>query len=248
MFKEIFLLILLGHIIGEFYIINEKAIEKRKQKFRWLLFYGLIYFCILLLVSIPVMSTKVLLLIGIVSICHLLVDGIQCLCEKKHNSNTFIIIESVYITLLIMVSYVFAKRGMMLEEISWFKDFFDTVNVSERMLCKWILGLLIIHRPANQLIQNLIPNYKPENKDDNREKKNDKNIGRVIGTVERAIMLILIYMNQYAAIGLVLTAKSIARYDKITKEKDFAEYYLLGTLISLGVVIACGVLLFGIEA
>lgn len=142
MFKEIFLLILLGHIIGEFYIINEKAIAKRQQKFRCLLFYGVIYFCVLLAVSIPVMSTKVLLLIGIVSIFHLLVDYVQWLYEKKYNSNTFIIIESISIIFLIMVSYAFAKHGMVLEEISWFKEFYDTVNVSERRLCKWILGLL----------------------------------------------------------------------------------------------------------
>ena len=31
---------------------------------------------------------------------------------------------------------------------------------------------------------------------------------------------------------LMLTAKSIARYDRIAKDKDFAEYYLLGTLLS----------------
>ena len=34
------------------------------------------------------------------------------------------------------------------------------------------------------------------------------------------------------AVGLVLTAKSIARYDRISKDKDFAEYYLMGTLLS----------------
>lgn len=45
-------------------------------------------------------------------------------------------------------------------------------------------------------------------------------------------MLIFITISQYSAIGLVLTAKSIARYDKISHEQDFAEYYLLGTLLS----------------
>ena len=49
----------------------------------------------------------------------------------------------------------------------------------------------------------------------------------------------LISMNQYAAMGLVLTAKSIARYDKITKDEKFAEYYLLGTLISTACVVVC---------
>lgn len=44
-------------------------------------------------------------------------------------------------------------------------------------------------------------------------------------------MLLLLSINQYSEIGLVLTAKSIARYEKI-KEKDFAEYYLFSTLLS----------------
>ena len=45
-------------------------------------------------------------------------------------------------------------------------------------------------------------------------------------------MTILISVDQYSAVGLVLTAKSIARYDKISKDQIFAEYYLLGTLLS----------------
>lgn len=43
-------------------------------------------------------------------------------------------------------------------------------------------------------------------------------------------MLIFLSMNQYTAMGFVLTAKSIARYDKITKDEKFAEYYLLNAI------------------
>ena len=60
----------------------------------------------------------------------------------------------------------------------------------------------------------------------------DKSVGRHIGTLERIIMMIFISIQQFSAVGLVLTAKSIARFDKIQKERDFAEYYLLGTLSS----------------
>lgn len=45
-----------------------------------------------------------------------------------------------------------------------------------------------------------------------------------------------------SAVGLVLTAKSIARYDKIAKEQDFAEYYLLGTLLSTLYAIAVSII------
>lgn len=78
--------------------------------------------------------------------------------------------------------------------------------------------------------------YRPKDKE--RGRKQDNNAGRFIGTIERIIMLIFLSIGQYSAIGLVLTAKSIARYDKIAKEPEFAEYYLLGTLLStLAVVI-----------
>lgn len=40
--------------------------------------------------------------------------------------------------------------------------------------------------------------------------KRDNNAGRFIGSIERIVMLVLISLGQYSAIGFVLTAKSIA--------------------------------------
>lgn len=84
--------------------------------------------------------------------------------------------------------------------------------------------------------------YKPDNEED--DIKNDKNAGRFIGTLEKIIILIFISIGRYSAIGLVLTAKSIVRYDdRISKEKDFAEYYLLGTLLRTVLVIVVSLII-----
>ena len=244
MFKETFLLMIMAHVIGEFYIANSIDKEKKKQKLKWFILYELLYGCTFLLICIPVMSIKVVCLSGCIAIFHLVIDSIIWLYERKGKTDLFVIKQIIIAGGIVGASYYGVKCGMVLKCIPIVNDFFDTVNVSEVMLCKWVLGLLIIHKPANQLIQMLLPNFKPQAGEKVSQSNGDRNIGRVIGTIERAIMLLLIYMNQYAAIGLVLTAKSIARYDKIAKEKDFAEYYLLGTLISLGIVVACGVMLF----
>ena len=74
------------------------------------------------------------------------------------------------------------------------------------------------------------------------ENGTDRNAGRMIGTLERIIMVIFIAIGQYAAVGLVLTAKSIARYDRIAKDQVFAEYYLLGTLLSTICAIAAALI------
>lgn len=57
----------------------------------------------------------------------------------------------------------------------------------------------------------------------------EKKAGGFIGFLESFIIVIFLSINQYFAIGLILTAKSIARYDKISKDQTFVEYYMLGT-------------------
>ena len=60
------------------------------------------------------------------------------------------------------------------------------------------------------------------------------------------LSLILLSLGEYAAVGLVLTAKSIARYDRISKDPAFAEYYLIGTLTSIIMVFVIFILCFQI--
>ena len=101
---------------------------------------------------------------------------------------------------------------------------------------RWACMILIVCRPDNITIKKLLFKYKPGGKDGNDD-HTVKNVGAFIGTLERMIIVLLLSVNQYAAIGLVLTAKSVARYDKISKDPPFAEYYLLGTLLSTLLVI-----------
>ncbi len=55
--------------------------------------------------------------------------------------------------------------------------------------------------------------------------------GRMIGMLERSIVFILGLLGEYGAISFVLAAKSMARFKQL-EERQFAEYYLIGTLSS----------------
>jgi len=57
------------------------------------------------------------------------------------------------------------------------------------------------------------------------------NRGRVIGFLERALIYFFMISGQYAAIGFILTAKGITRFKELDR-RDFAEYFLIGTLLS----------------
>lgn len=64
--------------------------------------------------------------------------------------------------------------------------------------------------------------------------------GRAIGALERALTLTLVLLGQYTAIGLIIAAKSLARL-KALEDREFAEYFLVGTLASLLLALLVGV-------
>lgn len=61
-------------------------------------------------------------------------------------------------------------------------------------------------------------------------------VGATIGVLERLLIVTLLLVGADAAIGFVIAAKTIARF-RLLDDRDFAEYYLLGTLASVSVAI-----------
>jgi hypothetical protein len=64
-----------------------------------------------------------------------------------------------------------------------------------------------------------------------------------IGILERTLIVIFILMDQVAAIGFLVAAKSIFRFSEAQKDGNKkAEYFLLGTLVSFTLAIVVGLL------
>ena len=68
------------------------------------------------------------------------------------------------------------------------------------------------------------------------------NDGMFIGWLERFLILSALFEHSPATAGLILAAKSIARYPEFKKEQ-FAEYFLIGTLLSISAAVIGGVIL-----
>ena len=64
-------------------------------------------------------------------------------------------------------------------------------------------------------------------------------VGATIGILERLLIVTFVLAGAEVAIGLVVAAKTIARF-RLLDDRDFAEYYLLGTLGSVTVAILTG--------
>jgi len=59
-------------------------------------------------------------------------------------------------------------------------------------------------------------------------------VGEAIGILERLLVVTFVLVRAEAAIGLVIAAKTLARFRQLD-DRDFAEYYLLGTLASVAI-------------
>ena len=112
-------------------------------------------------------------------------------------------------------------------EIDWLK-----VNIIT-------FGLLLVTNEANIIIRylfqiwHLSPGRQGKRKVDAVDGIGieEYNTGRIIGLLERILIYYLVLNAQFAAIGLILAAKSFTRYKELEK-RVFAEYVLVGTLLS----------------
>ena len=69
------------------------------------------------------------------------------------------------------------------------------------------------------------------------------NRGRLIGNLERIVLTIVVAAGSYAALAFLVAAKGVVRSDEFDKNRDFAEYFLIGSLSSVLVALCAGLTL-----
>jgi hypothetical protein len=96
------------------------------------------------------------------------------------------------------------------------------------LLVRWLLGRLQIKPGASLTMIN--PGIDA----------GEYNRGRVIGLLERVLIYAFVLSGQFGAIGFTLAAKGFTRFKEL-ENRGFAEYVLIGTLLSSSIAMATGV-------
>lgn len=235
----------ISHLLGDFYFQTEKMAEAKDKTYRGVVLHCAEYYVAALLVVLPVFSFSMVAAITLASFIHFAIDSVKYLLlarkRIKKNGRMFVVDQCIHALSIFILAYFMNDGGCSIGHIAIVNRILVVYGCEPEMLAKWLFVILLLHKPANILIQNLLGAYKPKAEDGII--RADNRIGRRIGTMERLIMLAFLSVNQYTAMGFVLTAKSIARYDKIAKDEKFAEYYLLGTLVSVLCVVFCHMLI-----
>ena len=98
---------------------------------------------------------------------------------------------------------------------------------------------------VRSLTKPLLRGFQRDWKGQTESVKQLKNAGMYIGWLERFLVISALALQSPATVGLILTAKSIVRFPEL-KDLRFAEYFLIGTLLSIGIALLAGMLLIWI--
>jgi hypothetical protein len=115
---------------------------------------------------------------------------------------------------------------------------FDWINVSNvRNAMIVIIGGIIIVYEGNILVVLLLKRISLfADKKEAKVIKRNEGMGKWIGYLERTIVYILIITGNFSTIGFVIAVKALSRFKEL-ENKEFAEYFIVGTMASMIITI-----------
>jgi hypothetical protein len=248
--NSLFLLIL-GHIIADFLLQTDRIIAEKKT-FSWWGYvkHMFIVFLTLVVLLLPYFRLEFLLTLLLFSFLHIIVDLLKSLCtsEKRTDLPIFLIDQAIHLVMI----YVFwglteftgnhwvettATALLFPKAVAVWDLFFSGVS-SEKVLLTLIIYGSVLYGGAIFTKKVLdLPLFNLKAREERFPLAEDgvaeiKKVGYYLGMLERALIITFTALNSLGAVAFIFTAKSIARFSELN-QKDFAEYYLTGTLLSV---------------
>ena len=239
-----FAALLLAHLLGDFLLQTSRIAQGKDKRVRLLALHGGIHFILawatlLIFTQVAAVSLYNQLVMAVYVLLHLLIDKLKGELLKRHvlraNGTTFLLDQALHIATL-TIAVLFLTRTSLSALAAGL-----VIPVSVRI---HVLQIAIVYVGVvfggGYFIRFFTKSL--ANKGTTEAQGYTNNAGLYIGWLERSLVIIAVVIRSPALVGLILTAKSIARFPEF-KESRFAEYYLIGTLLSMLFALLGGLLL-----
>ena len=241
----IFFFLLFGHALGDFYFISDKQFNQKKKNFSSLVLHIILYSAAVssILFATLEFSTSLLILLVGVLVSHIIVELCTYFLNHIRAVKGFGYFFKKYCFYVEQIIHILTITGLSLffNENTIIREFFKTETVSTILTIS--LAILYLLNPVSIFITEffLASGLRRPYESDSTRSTQLIRAGKIIGMLERILVFILIYYSQYAAIGFLLTAKTVTRF-KDLENRDIAEYYLIGTLLSIVIAFIVSIL------
>lgn len=250
---SIFLRLIIAHLLTDFFLqpdkwVADKEILRWRSKYLWL--HGLVtgVACWILLAD-PALWWAALA----IAATHTIIDGFKLMAsgklkasgknpeDKARRNLHYFIADQLAHLLVIAVVWLLIING--------FKQLVNArVILSDYKLLLRLSGYLFVLGPVGYCVGFFTKRWS----DELSLQDSLKDVGKWIGMLERLIILTLVFINQFAAIGFLIAAKSLLRLiDKpdaasgVPTNPPFSprkhtEYVLIGTFLSFSIALITG--------
>lgn len=251
---------LLGDFYFQSPNLAEQKKGNYRQTFKHCLIYASAIFLVAVALYLYFKHPQTFLVAVILSVSHLVIDLFKCYLEKEQVIELVVVNYSLRnkkskvnksnrkALISAKLKETVAKYRYLIDQflhvatillVSFYLVSGEVSNARVLLVIQLVTYCLILMKPTNITFKVLFSNYQApsikleEKGESEQEYPTIKGAGALIGSLERIIMGIFIYLSQFASIALILTAKTITRYNKIVTDPGFSEYYLIGTLYSI---------------
>lgn len=240
MFGYISFNLFVAHIVADFYLQTDESCRKKAEKGLkgWGLYKHALV--VLALTWLVVCDWNGWWLAAIVAGSHLVIDAVKPCVQRRCGANrelwVFVVDQLLHLSVLGGAGYLWLHYN------DWQE--FDWLMACSQKYVLLATALILAHKPSNILLNLIIKYYEvpvPTDSMAEGEPHGAFHSGALIGTLERVLMIVLIVLSQYEAIGFLIAAKSILRFSSVN-ESEKSEYVVAGTFISFCIALALGLL------
>jgi len=222
---------LLAHVLGDFVFqpkewVADKLVRLHKSTYLYL--HILIHLVALMVIFGFDFTYWAVFLV--IPISHLAIDLLKINLNNRVNVRwLFALDQLAHILVIVVLAF------------TYFPDFSFSEKLFSEANLFLLLCVLVLSAVGSILIQILMSRWIVA---EDQEDQSLPAAGKYIGILERLFIFAFVILNQWSAIGFLITAKSVFRFGDLSRAKDrkLTEYILIGTLLSFGLAIFTGLI------
>jgi Protein of unknown function (DUF3307) len=246
---KLFLALYLAHVLADFIFQSDRVVAaKRVGHWRSYLVHGLTHYgtiLVIVLVMNPRLITTWRFELVVFALCsvHLLLDSGKLALTNarwiRSDACSFTVDQALHLATV-------AGAAMLITPPPWQSltaSLHRIQSAQDKILLVAVIYVVVVFGGGYLVRYLILPLWKGSPGEPRQEHDEVVNAGLYIGWLERFLVLTAIVMQSPGTVGLIFAAKSIARYPELKSPGRFAEYFLIGTLLSISIAIVGGVIL-----
>ena len=234
---ELLLVLVTLHLVGDFYLQPDSWVSERNKNKIYslsLLKHVAVHFILNLVVLsfLKYPALDILFVVSLIAISHYITDLWK---SYQAQTNFYFVIDQLihFLVLILCWFYLYDNAFDLVKKVTQ-----QTLKHNSILI---VVCYLLACKPASVLMSLGLKAYAKQ-LDENQHGL--ATAGKWIGYLERCLIITFIIINQFAAIGFLLAAKTIFRFGDLSRNKDMkmTEYVMIGTLFSFSIAILLGLL------